>query len=841
MPVGATLFGVVSTATFVSVMRKTKGPTQRDGSTARLVGAAGALLSCIGCADQISAYYDEPGLATGAGGSATGGGTAAGGEAAGASDSTGTVGGAPIDDDVCVFAPSPPAFVDDVDVVGARVQLELSASVDPSTLEGRVRLSRIDLDEAATVPIDVRLEGDRVLVAEPTEALSFFADYALTIDEGLTSLGGQPCPTATVVLSTRRPKPLVRPLRPAPVTAAVVRETSLFAVSSAGLLLQTYDIGDVAAPTVVASTALDCAPTSIAAWGDHLAVGCGSAGLRLLDASDPLMPEVVATLTTPGYVHDVVAFSNAEGDFVALADGAGALRLVDVTDTSFPIEASVRNPSGAQPPSVLGLAVEGDLLAVAEGEAGIALVSVTDPYAPVVRQAFVAPSSPVTSGPGRLAQDVALDGGRLFVALPSYGIQSFDARNPTSVQLLGDVTFPWGICDISCNDVVGDLTVAGDVLYGTSALTGGFRAPIGPTGKVGTPVAMPIEGRTDSVVIGSQAVFVGAERGLSAFTDASGSPVALYSEAKGAGTARGIAVRGNGLYATSASRGLEVYSIDDPLDPSALALLPTPGITADFGLYDVVVRDERVFVLDGRKGILFFDASDPKNLVPLGSTAPALPNFDGATSFELIGDVMYACDGNNPLRVFDVSDLAAPELVASVGSYNAFGNCFELLLDGPVLYVAGGGGLGVVDVSDPLAPSIVDVLPLSAAEPLYSLTKVGSTLLVSSRFRDYDSPTGSSGRLSVLDVSDPLAPALVHRTASLPTLGRIVTRGTKAYVTAGSTGVAIFDLRDPLEPVLEGTIAPGFGSVTDVTIGGDVLYATRSGAGLAVVALGRTE
>ncbi len=84
----------------------------------------------------------------------------------------------------------------------------------------------------------------------------------------------------------------------------------------------------------------------------------------------------------------------------------------------------------------------------------------------------------------------------------------------------------------------------------------------------------------------------------------------------------------------------------------------------------------------------------------------------------LVGDLLYVAAHSHGLRVYDVSDPAAPTLHGSLE--DGFVDAFDVEVSGSTAYVAdGAGGLKVVDVSDPTAPVIVDGEDLGSALGTY--------------------------------------------------------------------------------------------------------------------------
>jgi len=151
----------------------------------------------------------------------------------------------------------------------------------------------------------------------------------------------------------------------------------------------------------------------------------------------------------------------------------------------------------------------------------------------------------------------------------------------------------------------------------------------------------------------------------------------------------------------------------------------------------------------------------------------------------------------------------------------------DLAIEGAHAYVAGIGGLDVVDISDPAAPTPVGHLDGSFNDVEIS---TGDGKVVA-----YLSPYGG-GRTAVVEVTDPAAPAVL---ADLPvyshTLFRTVRGGaTWLYLAASGPDIPIFDVTHPLAPArIAQTTVPGpIAGVHDLFADGDRIYAANTRAGL---------
>jgi hypothetical protein len=158
--------------------------------------------------------------------------------------------------------------------------------------------------------------------------------------------------------------------------------------------LRIVDITDPANPRAVGflpldAPAVDSVPPrveDVAMAGDIAYVAAGTAGLRVVDVSDPRAAIEVGVYDTPGRVDNLVVADQR----VYLVDGD--LRIVDVSDPAAPAEVSFYDlPDLAPTPHV---AVQGHFV-VLSGD-GVQVLDVADPRAPIQVAEHPIPSGPVT-------------------------------------------------------------------------------------------------------------------------------------------------------------------------------------------------------------------------------------------------------------------------------------------------------------------------------------------------------------------------------------------------------------------------------------------------------------
>ncbi|MFN8465641.1 MAG: hypothetical protein U0X20_08835 [Caldilineaceae bacterium] len=186
-------------------------------------------------------------------------------------------------------------------------------------------------------------------------------------------------------------------------------------------------------PTLVASVTVPGeAMQPVAQSGtisDLLYLAAGTAGLHMIDVTEPETPTLLATLDTGGSA----AAAGALGDFVYVVDRMTGLIVVDISDPAQPQVTGTLPISGTALGVTAAATSTRTLAYVAAGLGGVAVVDVTDPPAPQLLGTFATASA---------ANNVLLDGTVLFVAAGWQGVLALDVSHPDVPHLLGSYDTP---------------------------------------------------------------------------------------------------------------------------------------------------------------------------------------------------------------------------------------------------------------------------------------------------------------------------------------------------------------------------------------------------------------
>lgn len=244
-------------------------------------------------------------------------------------------------------------------------------------------------------------------------------------------------------------------------------------VASGTAGLRVVNVSNPSAPTIVGSLDTPGNANDVKVCGHNVYVADGASGLQIIDISNPAAPLLLGSVDTPGNANDVIAC----GMLAYVADGASGLHIIDVSDPTAPfIVGSVDTPGNAN-----GVDVDAarQLAAVADGGGGLRMVDISTPAAPILLGA-VDTQAGTTAG----ALDVVLNGVFAYVAddnataSPGGGLVTVDTTNP-NVPVITGATPPPGLY----TDVVtfGGLALCSDVISVNAVHTFNITSPSAPT------------------------------------------------------------------------------------------------------------------------------------------------------------------------------------------------------------------------------------------------------------------------------------------------------------------------------------------------------------------------
>ncbi len=255
-----------------------------------------------------------------------------------------------------------------------------------------------------------------------------------------------------------------------------------------------------------------------------------------------------------------------------------------------------------------------------------------------------------------------------------------------------------------------------------------------------------------------------------------------------------LEVAGDTLWFCTSVIGLQAYDISDPARLRKLDDLAPSGGNQTYPRCQhlSVAEDGRVYATNRSNSIsrqsfvAVVDGRDPENLVELG----ALNTPDNVEGSAVVGDLLFVAAHEDGLIAYRRGEGA--QLTELGRLQDGLSNAWTVRVRDGLAYVAdGGGGISVVDVSDPAAMSHITSLELGGA--VKDLELDGDRLWVAA---------GAAG-LAVVDLAEPRAPALIEL-ENTPGSALGVASGGDAVYVADWNDVRVFDVSDRSDARLVG-------------------------------------
>lgn len=413
--------------------------------------------------------------------------------------------------------------------------------------------------------------------------------------------------------------------------------------------LRVVDVSDPNAPFQVREMGFSGTTVEIA--GQYAYVGDGQV-VRVMDIADPASPDFVGRYTASENVAGVEAADNCVYVVWCAPDARGECVRggLDVVDISRP--RSPKRVIAVELPIPVGDPVElvGDHLYIADRHSGLHLVDVTHPDKPVYAG---------TLGMGERPEAIVIHSDRAYVAGVYGGLVVLDVSAPDAPD------------EISSHSILQagstDVTIVGDYAYVANGSAGGLR----------------VVDISDSVAV-----------------------VGGYG---GPGLAVHVTAVDEYVYVANHEGAFWIVDLSDPARPTEVGFHPARFEGHPYGL-GLAVLDGYAYVAVGNS-VRVIDISHPPTPVEIGARSVSVSAIHGLAAR---GDYLYVaaevagprCRPDGGFRVLDVSD---PADMREVGGLDVdFGALENVVVQGDYAYVAGWTGLLIVDVSDPVQPTVAD-------------------------------------------------------------------------------------------------------------------------------------
>ena len=342
-----------------------------------------------------------------------------------------------------------------------------------------------------------------------------------------------------------------------------------------------YDLSKASRPRLLSSYHTPGSPKGIVVRDNIAYVADDDHGLHLVDVSNPHVPTHITTIATAGLAYTPLI----ENNLLYLASHRGGFQIFNLTDPRAPLLLSITDTPG----KAWSIAVQNQYAYVADSEAGLLIYDVSD---------AAQPKHIGTFAPGGNVEEVIIDGPHAYVALFDNGVYVLDVNVPAQPRVLSHFATPGnarGLFKINHSLWVADW-LAGVHQYDVSnpshpQLQASFDTPGAAWGiRVQNDVAYVFDWWGGLQLLHTH------ERGLLA-------PLAVYNQQTPFAAYAGA---GRYLYAAQHDLGLQVFDINNPLNPTWITGLELPGTALD-----VATHERMAYVALGAEGVAAIDIVDP--------------------------------------------------------------------------------------------------------------------------------------------------------------------------------------------------------------------------------------
>jgi hypothetical protein len=561
-----------------------------------------------------------------------------------------------------------------------------------------------------------------------------------------------------------------------------------------GTGLSAINVADRSHPTPEGRTDLahEFGQVTLGPAGSALVYATNSDGLHAFDIATPNEPRLLHSMALPEPARRLAISDSLAAVLAGSYGSTGHLYLVDISRPATPTVTGMFTTSGRSN----GVALLGNLALVSDPTFGLLIVDISRPAAPVQVGSYVPPSS---------ATGVAVAGRRVFLGDQDNRITILDVTDPAHPAKLGE--------------------------YRAAQYVRTFR-----------PTA---DGAMLVIALGQYGIVFVDVRNPAAPTPYSG-PAAASPAVVWSWPAYGLAVQGHTLYVLAGYDGLRVLDFANPAAPVEIGKYERPEggnqVLAD-GPYRYILDWDRLWVMNNGGGYRPF-VPQPLSYARLASGG----SFDSRMTFS--GALIAVAEANAGMELFDVSNPFNLTKIAGYRPANAAAK--DVAFTGRHLlvteYVANAGWLHVLDISDPFSPTQVSALRTGgAATRVVAGTGSAVTGQAAATQTTVAYVADGADGVRVVDVTDPLGPTLIttllpvtpslKAEAALVFAGRLYV-GYNAY-SGGSTRngyvLQAYNLADPRHPAETRRFLGGRGSVYDIAASGEMLYLAVLGGSLQMV------
>lgn len=493
--------------------------------------------------------------------------------------------------------------------------------------------------------------------------------------------------------------------------------------------LRVVDISDLARPQVIGAWLSPGRAYAVDVAGDHAFIAGGAEGVHVLDIASPSRPTEVERFDVPGVVWELRVVGDRA--YAACSDG---LYILDLTDPVHPRETG----SYLTVESVRDLEVLGHLAYIAVDQSGLLVLDVADPMEPQLVGSLLPHGGAWSIGISIVGRLAILVNGHVSGEADKDGLVVVDITDPTIPRMLGFYDTPGRATKAA---MTSDMVLAANGAGGLDMLDVSDPAHPRPMGRYSAFGEVTGIDTTDGLTLVTVArPDTDGDTGTLLMLD-TWDPSAVQVLGRltlrrvscAMDVAAEVAVVSIGCQGRE-SWGLSMIDLSRPSEPRELAFMSMPDL-----VIEVVISGHWVLAAT-RQGFFIIDLTDPGRPILMGQSDAAT----WARDIQVVGDLAYVA-ANEGLVAIDISDPVRPR---EVGRYlsNASRGAQDVAVFGNRAFLPQGtDGLLLLDITNPARMQAVGTVPASISVNRVAVADNFAYLI-------------DGGGLRVLDLSEPDQP-----------------------------------------------------------------------------------
>lgn len=557
--------------------------------------------------------------------------------------------------------------------------------------------------------------------------------------------------------------------------SATIHENYIF--TSHGRAVQYYDITNPDEPLLKGDVFIDDMASTFAIANQKAYVG-GYKGLYIMEYSVEGHLETIASMPLSTAVRDIYLIDTYA--YILLANiGIG---IVDVSDAYNPVMLDTLETSYA----CVSIEVNENLAWIAAGESGIKAFDISNPLSPELVL-----NHPLTG----TTRSIAIEGGQLYVINNHQGILVFDIGELPELTLLSTTPLMKTGSNVAvANDILAvNIIMYGCVLYDISN-------PAAPDSIYAIPGDWPYIG----VDLKDNLLMQNIGTDIRLFDLGNPQEVELLSEMNMTGHFQEFCYWNNHVYGNGYKQKLLAVDVSDPLQTVKTFEESSGYMSHDHGIY----ANDNLLFLEEYYRLLIYGLSDPSNPVLIDTITIATSTI---SAMHKHNNLLFISD-NYELHVYDIANIHTPVLLDVFPE----GDIREMVVQGNYLYAVQRNHFFIFDISDPGNLVLLNNTYIERATSLVirdNLVYIGCETIY------------SYGQLAlkIFNVENPASAVLVKQMDHGGKYIRMKLDGDYLYILDITTGLRIYDLENPVNPVFCGYYKPGY-QIWDLEVGQGVIY-----------------